>query len=155
MTSASSDRPVALMHPPRRRWLVGACLVVMLLALALIAWWLQPVPRVGLFTWGQYQRIEVGMTVQEAGVAMGRPAGHYSAAPITEYDRVDQVPREGRVLLTSPVPSTWRWKSDDAMISVLVEDDGRIACKRFAVRVPAWKLQARAWLARLRGLVGL
>jgi hypothetical protein len=95
------------------------------------------------------------MTSAEVSRSMGfPPSDKERVSQVGSASSWEPVTVESNERPGGPSETTEVWL-DGSVATVVNYQDGKAALKMLEIRVPSWKIKARAWLAWLRGLAGL
>jgi hypothetical protein len=133
------------------RWLMFACLAVAVFAI----WWLAstPPPPRGPLTRGQYDRIKLGMTREDAIKIIGLPPGTYlSGDPPNNMMFLDHEP-DDFVYDIQTEYGHCTWVADTALLELTLFQ-GRICEKAFLVPKPPWRKRLNSFFRKMSNLFG-
>jgi hypothetical protein len=153
--TSSTSPAMSLWRMVRRclysRWLQFACVAVAVIAI----WWLASAPPRAPFTRGQYDRIKLGMTLEDAIKVMGLPPGTYFAAdPPSDMMFLHHEPDNLWPLNVQMKYGHCNWYADSAFVELRLFQ-GRICEKAFLVPEPAWRRWLNVFFRKMRNLFGM
>jgi hypothetical protein len=118
-------------HGPtmKRKWALLAVLVVIAVASLCAHWIMRSQPGI---TWTNYERIELGMSLEEVETILGRSY---------VYQPIGDPTRDGG-------PGFW-WQGDDLSIIIAVDNDHRVTGTYYEkLSSPSFLSKLRRWLGR-------